>query len=250
MSKSKAGPDYIPLAMMNAYAYCPRRFYYEQVLGEMVVNAEVLEGQLLHERTDRPGQLSREDKLQWRRVYVCAPRLGLSGFCDLVEAVGVGPGESEAKLVELARAGRLYPVEYKKGKLGRWLSDHVQLCAQALALEESLGLEEGTIGQGYVFYFGSARREEVTLDQALRGKTLALLAEARQVAELPQPPPPITNRAKCRDCSLEPICLPREVREFETKLKQTKKTEKGGRDEDGGGISDFADRGAGSGGRV
>ncbi len=212
-------PEFIPLAMMNAYAYCPRRFYYEFTLGEMVVNEYVLEGQQLHERVDQPGRTNREEKWQLRRVYLCAPKLGLSGYSDVVEVEGAGD------LEELAQAGKLYPVEYKKGKLGRWLSDHVQLCAQALALEESLAVPEGSITRGYVFYFGSARREEVTLDLALRAKTLTLLMEARQVATQLQPPAPISNRRKCRDCSLEPICLPREVLTFEaSKQKQEQKT--------------------------
>ena len=65
--------------------------------------------------------------------------------------------------------------------------------------------------RGYVFYFGSARRDEVIIDETLRGRTLALLAEAHHIATLNHPPAPITNWRKCRDCSLEPICLPREV---------------------------------------
>ena len=213
-------PDFIPLAMMNAYAYCPRRFYYEFTLGEMVVNEFVLSGQHLHERVDQTGQVSRDNKLQLHRVYLCAPRLGLSGYCDLVEAVTTEEESARLEppaLASLAEAGRLYPVEYKKGKLGKWLSDHVQLCAQALALEESLQVAAGSIGQGYLFYFGSARRETVGLDEELRTRTLKLLAEARLVARQPDAPRPITNRAKCRDCSLEEICLPREVLAFETK---------------------------------
>ncbi len=123
-------------------------------------------------------------------------------------------------LTELARKGQLYPVEYKKGKLGRWVSDHVQVCAQALALEEVLQVPAGTIRQGYLFYFGSSRREEVALDIELREKTLAMLAEARRVAASPRLPPPITNRAKCRDCSLESICLPREAQILQNKLRR------------------------------
>jgi CRISPR-associated exonuclease Cas4 len=198
--------EYIPISRVNAIAYCPRRYYYEVVMGEMIVNEHVLEGTQLHERVDQPGSSGRTAVQQVRRVHLCAPRLGVAGFCDLVEVAG-GADTWPA----LARAGQLYPVEYKKGKMGRWIGDHVQLCIQALALEEVLDVPAGSIGRGYLFYFGSARREEVPLDAALRAKTLALLAEARVVGQQPQPPPPITNWRKCRDCSLEPICLPREV---------------------------------------
>ncbi len=206
MNEPQDTPEYISISYLNAYAYCPRRFYYEFTLGEMVVNEHVLEGQQLHERVDQAGYSTVGDKLQLRRVYVCAPTLGLVGYCDLVEVEG-----EAGDLPTMARAGLLYPVEYKKGKMGQWVNDHTQLCAQALALEEALGVPVGSIGLGYLFYFGSARRDEVLIDEGLRQRTLALIAEARQVAVQNAPPLPITNRRKCRDCSLEPICLPREV---------------------------------------
>src|SRR5215472_16504744 len=96
-------PEYIPIAMLNAYAYCPRRFYYEFVLGEMVVNEFVLEGQQLHERVDLPGSSIRGKKEQLRHVYLCAPKLGLVGYSDLLEAE-----ESHTDLADLAREGKLY----------------------------------------------------------------------------------------------------------------------------------------------
>lgn len=211
MSGDTETPEYIPLSYLNAYAYCPRRFYYEFTLGEMLVNEHVLGGQQLHERVDLPGSSMRDEKVQFRHLYLCAPKLGLVGYCDLIEM------EAEtADVAALASAGKLYPVEYKKGKMGKWISDHVQLCAQALALEEVLDIAVGSIKRGYVYYFGSARRDEVLIDEALRCHTLSALTEARRVAVLDHPPAPITNWRKCRDCSLEPICLPREVLVFHT----------------------------------
>jgi len=209
MSEHAETPEYIPLSHLNAYAYCPRRFYYEFTLGEMLVNEHVLGGQQLHERVDLPGSTTRDEKVQVRHLYLCAPQLGLVGYCDLVE-MEAGTDDVAA----LASAGKLYPVEYKKGKMGKWISDHVQLCAQALALEEVLDIAAGSIKRGYVYYFGSARRDEVLIDEALRSHTLSALAEARRIAVLDHPPAPITNWRKCRDCSLEPICLPREVLAF------------------------------------
>ncbi len=211
MSEDTETPEYIPLSYLNAYAYCPRRFYYEFTLGEMLVNEHVLGGQQLHERVDLPGSSTRDEKVQFRHLYLCAPKLGLVGYCDLIEMEA-----GTADVAALASAGKLYPVEYKKGKMGKWISDHVQLCAQALALEEVLDIAAGSIKRGYVYYFGSARRDEVMIDEALRSHTLLALTEARRVAVLDHPPAPITNWRKCRDCSLEPICLPREVLAFHT----------------------------------
>ncbi len=100
---------------MNAYAYCPRRFYYEFALGEMIVNEHVLEGQQLHERVDTTGSRARDEKLQMRRLYVCAPHLGLVGYCDLLEIENTAIGDD---LLAAAKDGKIYPVEYKKGKMG------------------------------------------------------------------------------------------------------------------------------------
>lgn len=204
--------EWIPISHLNAYAYCPRRFYYEFALAEMVVNEHVLQGQQLHERVDRFGSGTRDDRVQLRHIYLCAPTLRLTGYCDLLEAEGAG-----TDLATLAQTNKLYPVEYKKGKMGKWISDHTQICAQALALEEVLDIPPLSIQRGYVFYIGSARRDEVIIDEELRNHTLAVLAEARHVAMLDQPPAPITNWRKCRDCSLEPICLPREVLAMQAK---------------------------------
>jgi CRISPR-associated exonuclease Cas4 len=206
MQASRRNSLYIPLAQLNAYAYCHRRVYYEFTLGEMVVNEYVLEGQQLHERVDQFGSSTRGEKIQLRHSYLCAPVLGLLGYCDLLEG-----SETTTDLKTLALEQKLYPVEYKKGKIGKWLSDHTQLCAQALALEEVLAIPMGSITHGYLFYIGSSRRDEVSIDAALRNQALTILEEARHVAAELYPPEPITNWRKCRDCSLEPICLPREV---------------------------------------
>ncbi|WPD18301.1 CRISPR-associated protein Cas4 [Thermaerobacter composti] len=187
------GTDYLPISMLNQWAYCPRRFYYMYVLGEMEHNAPVLEGMLQHERVHAGGVESEGEARVHRRVYVWSDRLRIAGFADLVEV----------------RGGVLLPVEYKHGRMGRWLNDHIQLCAQAMCLEERTGRP---VPRGAVFYWGSRRRQVVELDAKLRARTEAAIVQARALAESGALPPPLTHRAKCRDCSLEPVCLPREVR--------------------------------------
>src|SRR5439155_1278545 len=136
----------------NALEYCPRRFYYECAITEFLYNIQIVEGNLRHERSDSGRATTEGDITTLRRVWVWSDRLKLSGFVDVVE-------ESE---------GKLLPIEYKKGKMGEWLNDHIQLCAQALCLEEMLTC---TIQHGYIFYFGSAHREEVIFTQELRRHT-------------------------------------------------------------------------------
>jgi CRISPR-associated exonuclease Cas4 len=104
-------------------------------------------------------------------------------------------------------------VEYKHGKEGNWLNDHVQLCAQALCLEERLP-NKATIPYGYIFYFGSRKRVQVHFTPDLRAKTRAVIDLAFQIAALDTPPPPLDGKvaARCRDCSLRSLCLPEEVK--------------------------------------
>lgn len=193
MTTITALPDFVPLAMINALAYCPRRFGYEFIQAEMLANDHILEGQLRHHGVDLGGTACIGDAVQQRSVYVWSERLKLAGFCDLVEE----------------RDGRLIPVEYKKGRPGKWASDHAQLCAQALCLEERLGI---TLEQGAIFYFATRRRETVIFSATLRAEVARLAAEAHRLVAAGELPPPTEQRAKCRDCSLQPLCLPDEIR--------------------------------------
>lgn len=185
--------EYLPISMLNQWAYCPRRFYYMYVLGEMEVNAPVLEGILRHEGVHEAGVEREGETRLHRRVYVWSDRLGVAGFADLVEE----------------RDGVLVPVEYKHGRMGRWLNDHIQLCAQAMCLEERTGQ---LVPRGEIFYWGSRRRQAVAFTAELRARTEAAVTQAKALASAGALPPPLDHAAKCRDCSLEPICLPQEVR--------------------------------------
>ncbi len=160
-----------------------------------------------HARSDSGVTTRAEGVTTYRRVWVWSNRLRLSGFADVVEE----------------EDGQFIPIEYKKGKMGEWLNDHVQLCAQALCLEDMLGRH---IARGYIFYSGSARREEVLFTEGLRlhteeaiGYAFRLLAQEKLPPPLPGKPVKgktlLTLHPKCRDCSLEPLCLPREVLSLE-----------------------------------
>ncbi|MEA3349685.1 MAG: CRISPR-associated protein Cas4 [Chloroflexota bacterium] len=193
--------NYLPLSMLNQLEYCERRFYLMHVRGEMAVNAHVLEGIYKHAKAHTAGASREGQKIIHRRVYVWSDQLGLIGFTDVVE-------ESLERTPEGSVTTTITPVEYKKGRMGKWISDHVQLCAQAVCLEEQMEIE---IEYGYIFYFGSRRRERVDFTPELRSRLLEAVARARELIPSPQPPPPIQHAAKCRDCSLEPICLPKET---------------------------------------
>jgi CRISPR-associated exonuclease Cas4 len=193
-------PDSIPISSLNALEYCPRRFYYQFVQGDTPVNAFILEGTLAHRRVHQAAtRTTGEGEIQTTHLYLFSERLRISGFADVTEEQG----------------GLLIPVEYKhgaQGKHGGWLNDAVQLCAQALCLEERLESNE-RIPHGYIFYIASRRRVRVQFDDELRQRTLAAIERAFQVAMLETPPPPLSgaDTVRCPACSLLSLCLPDEV---------------------------------------
>lgn len=194
--QSAMDESYLPLSYLNQLAYCPRRFWYMYVQGEIEINAPMLEGTLQHQtRADKPGhETDDQGRTIYRRLWVWSDRLQIAGFADFVEAT---PPTST-----------LIPVEYKHGQQGKWDNDQIQLCAQALCLEEMTGQ---TIDNGEIFYWRSRRRITVPFDDRLRQITEQTIQLAHHLLAGSAIPAPIQERAKCTHCSIEPICLPQEV---------------------------------------
>jgi len=190
--------DYLPLSYLNHLEYCERRFWLMYVDGELAVNAPMLDGIYRHEHTHTSGHEQRHDLTVHRQVYVWSERLKLVGLADCVED----------------EQGQLQPIEHKRGRMGKWRSDHIQLCAQALCLEERSG---STISYGHIFYWGNRRREQVPLTSELRSRTEAAVQHAFALLAAGKTPLPNTPKAKCRDCSIEPICLPEEIKHLKMK---------------------------------
>ncbi len=182
--------DYLPLSYLNQIAYCTRRFWLMFVENQMPINAAVFDGIQKHRHAHDEG-----GEVTLRHVYIWSDALRVSGYADFVED----------------RGGILVPVEQKRGRMGRWLNDHVQVCAQAICLEERTGQEVPT---GEIFYWGNRRRERVALTPALRARTAEIAEMAFGLLARGERPGPIDHYPKCRDCSLEPVCLPREVRKL------------------------------------
>lgn len=184
--------DYIPISYLNQLVYCPRRFWLMFIQNEMDINAPVLDGILRHRRAHEAGEQKDEHGRSLRSVHIWSNQYRIAGFADFVE-------EKDASLI---------PVEHKRGRMGKWMNDHIQLCAQALCLEERT---DSTVPYGEIFYWGNRRREEVIFDDDLRDKTITVIEHAFELIEADIFPIPIDHPAKCRDCSLESICLPRET---------------------------------------
>ena len=193
------GAELIPLSYINQWAYCPRRFWYMYVHGEMTINSHVQRGVINHEQVHTPGYATTAEQVVVRRsVAVYSYTLGISGVCDLIEEHADGVW---------------IPVEYKQGRRGHWVNDHAQLCAQALCLEEMTGK---TLARGRLFYFDDHRREEVQFTPELRSTTRALLQAMRYALAVDTLPPHTEQTARCKGCSLVDICLPTEIRLLQT----------------------------------
>jgi CRISPR-associated exonuclease Cas4 len=188
----------VPISALNQYDYCPRRCWWIHVAGEFADNRYTVEGGLIHERVHQSIRTKRGELLQLRRVYVYSKRYGLSGFADLVEE----------------KWGEIYPVEYKRGRRGDWKNDQLQLCAQALCLEEMLHCK---IERGFIYYAASQRRQEVVFDEKLQEYTVETIAQVHTLLADPlEREPEALYTRRCRGCSLYPICLPREVQTLKT----------------------------------
>lgn len=207
--------DYLPINYLNHLTYCPRRFWYMYVQGEIAINAPMLEGSLQHKRADTPGhETDDKGRTVHRRIWVWHDGLNIAGFADFVEERRKEKGERRKEnplqpSAFILPPSPLVPVEYKHGKRGQWDNDQIQLCAQALCLEEMTGQ---TITEGEIFYWRSRRRLTVPIDAALRRNTIVAIETAHKLRQQSVIPDPIAEFQKCKFCSLEPICLPHEVR--------------------------------------
>lgn len=186
----------IPISSLNHYAYCPKRAWHIFVCGDFVENAHTVEGTLLHERADSGERSVRGDVVQTCTVRLYSHCYGLTGIADVVEET----------------AGEVYPVEYKKGHRGDWKNDQLQLCAQALCLEEMLGLVT-PITRGFVYYVSTGRRQEVPFDDTLRSYTIRMITAVHALFETRQRPDAHAG-VRCRGCSLYQVCLPKEVEQL------------------------------------
>ncbi|MDO5651352.1 MAG: CRISPR-associated protein Cas4 [Moraxella sp.] len=180
----------ISLSALQHYAFCPRQcalIHNEQVWAENFFTAQ---GRALHERVDSGEPETRKGVRFERSVHVSAKELGLTGILDMVEH-------------DLS-TGSLKPVEYKRGKPKSEHWDEIQLCAQALCLEEMTGK---TVDEGALWYGQTRHREPVLFLDGLRQETLAVIVQVRELLESGTTPPP-TYGKHCKACSLLELCQP------------------------------------------
>jgi CRISPR-associated exonuclease Cas4 len=192
----------LPLSALQHFAYCPRQFALIHVEQEWAENRFTAEGQVLHRRVDEGDSEQRGDFHVARSLRLVCSKLGVSGVADVVEFHQTAQGGCE--LPGYAGRWQPYPVEYKRGrsKVADW--DRIQLCAQAMALEEMLGV---AVPEGALFYGKPRRRERVVIGDQLREASLRLAAATHALFNSGRSPPPEYG-PKCDDCSMREICVP------------------------------------------
>lgn len=189
------------LSALQHYAFCPRQFaliHVEQVWAD---NRFTAEGNILHERVDSGVAEQRKGTRYERGVMLKSVRYGLTGTMDLLE-------------IESGHPTRYFPVEYKRGKpkIQDW--DRIQLCAQALCIEE---MRDTQVNEGAIWYWEVRKREPIVIDEALRSATIAVIEGARAVLESGKTPSPTDEVKRCRACSLRDLCEPETFRRDHSK---------------------------------
>lgn len=185
---AEAAEDYPPLSALNDLLFCARRCYLHRVEGVWVENVHTLTGSQDHKRVhaSKDGDLATGRTARGLRLL--SHTLKIQGVADLVEFPDDVP----------------FPVEYKRGKKKKWDNDDVQLCAQAICLEEMLG---AVIPAGAIFHVKSKRRREVPFTPKLRELTRRTAARLHELLRQTLAPPPVLHK-KCQECSLHAVCLP------------------------------------------
>ena len=208
-------PDEPPvmLSALQHYLFCPRQCALIHLEGAWSENFLTASGRQLHERVDRRGGETRRDVHLATALRLVSNRLGLTGVADMVE---FHRQESEfdaegrcvaAKLPGRGGLWRPFPVEYKRDAPKSHRADEVQLCAQALCLEEMLKV---VIPAGALFYGETRRRMDVPFDEVLRSLTEDVAAKVHELLKTGITPPP-EQMTGCRACSLVDTCRPENI---------------------------------------
>lgn len=183
--------DLIPLSALQHMVYCPRQCALIHSEQQWAENVHTAEGRLLHDRVDAGTKETRRGVTVARSVPLRSTRLGVSGIADVVE---------------MHEGGLPYPIEYKRGRPKAHRADEVQLCAQAICLEEML---DTNVAQGALYYGKSHRRKVVSFDSELRSLTQAVAERTHRLLSSGKTPPPDYSARKCGACSLRETCQPR-----------------------------------------
>jgi len=193
--------DLIPISYISQYEYCKRRAGLLLLEQQWVENVHTVEGDIIHERVHSGLRESRSDSLMLRAVSLISYRYGLIGKSDCVELTKDAQGST---LPWAEGKWFICPVEYKHGDVRDEPEYELQVCAQAMCLEEMCSCR---IDYGYLFYEGAHRRLKVIFDEAKRARVEEIAQELHDMQKCSITPLAIKGK-RCNGCSMNNICLP------------------------------------------
>lgn len=209
--------DLLPISSLADLVFCERRAALHFLEGIWQENQFTAEGHILHEKTHEVDIESRGGIRIVRGLRLRSLRLGLAGVADVVEFHRLddesltAPSEAAIpKAIALAGTTGLwkpFPVEYKRGKLKHEISYEIQICGQALCLEEMMNVQTSV---GAIFYGKSMRRHDVTFSAELRQETEMAARRMHALVASGRTPPPVYEK-QCESCSLMADCLPKTI---------------------------------------
>ncbi|MBS4024464.1 MAG: CRISPR-associated protein Cas4 [Clostridia bacterium] len=197
--------DLLALSGIQHFAYCQRQWALIHIEKQWSENLRTVEGKQLHERVDNPDFFeARGGILTTRSVPLSSYVLGFYGVADMVEFYAV----EENGVILNGREGRWcpVPVEYKRGRPKKDIIDEVQLCTQAMCLEEMLCIN---IDYGYLFYGETRHRTKVLFEGGLRNKVVDFSEQMHSLFDKQCTPKANTSDKNCKSCSLVDICVPK-----------------------------------------
>ena len=195
--------DFLQLSGLQHFKFCRRRWALIHIENQWAENYRTIDGAILHQNAhDAQFRESRGNRVITRGVSVYSSQLGVSGQCDVLE---YHQGNAGIPLPGKEGLWQPYPVEYKRGSPRQDTGDALQLCGQAMCLEEMLCCD---IPEGALYYGEIRRRERVAFTEELRGQVRALLEEMHQLYRRGYTPK-VKPTKSCNACSLKELCLPR-----------------------------------------
>lgn len=198
--------DYLQLSGLQHFRFCRRQWALIHIENQWAENGRTADGAIMHQKAhDAELKERRGDLLITRDMHVFSPTLGISGACDVVE---FRRSETGVSLHGQEGLYQPFPVEYKHGSPRADTANALQLCAQAMCLEEMLCCE---IPEGALYYGETRRRETVKLTCQLRQEVRACLLEMHALYERGHTPKVKPTKA-CNACSLKELCLPKLLR--------------------------------------
>lgn len=195
--------DYLMLSGIQHFAFCRRQWAMIHIEQQWAENYRTTSGELMHKKAhDEKSFEKRGDLLIVRGLRISSHELGLSGQCDVVEFHQDGNG-----IVLFGYDGKWnpVPVEYKRGTPKENNADELQLCAQAICLEEMF---QASISEGFLYYGENRRRSHVAFTEDLRSEVKKYSKEMHDLFKKGHTPNAKPTK-QCRSCSLENLCLPR-----------------------------------------